>query len=414
MTTAPIEVSDNRVACKVPECKFKSHSLMDHVVVSHGISVEKYLEQFPGSPTVSKDFIDQMENGSLEDKRVRKAAPPATALSVSLMGVNLKVDVGVNPLDCLMLPDKYRPPTKGKAKGAFLRALMGLARGRNVYIWGLPGTGKDAFVHCYSALTRKPTVMVTFRPGYDISPWFYSRRIDEKGTGWEYGHLWNALVNGIKGKDGKTRAPLVLLSDVDRADEAQAEWFRILTDSISGRILGPDGRMQELITDDFGQRPQFSFTANSCGTGDERGRMTSASPIDASILDRLGRKIQAHYMDWEDEVEILRAKYPRLSEMYPEDTKNGLFDQLGRVTKSLRDAIDKQEIYAEFTHRGLCEILNECDDIVEYTPVGRKVPDNLLKRGMRAWLDGLESDAQFEARRLADPHMTGGALGDGD
>lgn len=404
MTPAPrFSVSDDRVVCAM--CGYKSHSLLSHVVESHSLSPGEYIAQYPGSATLSEAALVQLE-ATTHKAGGRKAAPFVGNLTVKLMGIELPVDAAVTEEKCLPLPDGYMFPTKGVAKAVFLRAVMALARGRNAFIWGMPGTGKDALVHAFSAYCRKPVVMVTFRPGTDLAPWFYTRSITESGTGWEYGHLWNALTQGIMGRDGKARPAIILLSDVDRADSAQAEWFRILTDSISGRILSPSGEMIPLM-----KGTQFVCTANSAGSGDSRGRMASSNPMDASILDRLGRKIEAAYMDWDDESKVLKGKFPLVAESAPEifTAPDGKAGQLGLATAALRSAIEKQEIFAEFTHRGLEEVLKECEDILYFR--GGKVPDNLLKQGFRAWLDGLEGDSQLAAKRLIDPFLKGGCLG---
>lgn len=393
-TTTDADALDTRVTCRI--CGHKSHSLLDHVLQAHGMTPAAYLATYPGASTLSQEALDAME--ARAKTVTKRKAPAAVDLTVKVMGLTLPVDAAVPASVCLPMPKGYRFPTKGKAKRAFLRAAMALARGRNAFIWGMPGTGKDALVHALSAMTRRPVVMVTFRPGTDLAPWFYTRSIDADGTGWEFGHLWHALTEGIEGRDGVKRAPLVLLSDVDRADSAQAEWFRILTDSISGRILGPDGEMVPLV-----EGVQFVCTANSCGTGDARGRMASANPMDASILDRLGRKIEAHYMHWDDESKILRSKFPEIAERCPE-----VFDQLGKATKAVRKAIENEDIYAEFTHRGLCEVLAEVEDILHFG--GDKVPNKILNRGFRAWLDGLDADSRHETQRLIDSHIEGGAL----
>jgi len=395
-----LKVVDNRVTCQVLSengtcCGFKSHSILSHLVSAHKMTAADYLEKFPGAETVSVNALSALEKETLRARRV--PAPLAVTLTTNIMGIKLPVDVCVPEENCLPLPPGYMFPTKGKAKAVFERIIQGLARGRNLFIWGMPGTGKDAVVHAYSAMTRKPVVMVTFRPGTDLAPWFYTRSISEDGTGWEYGHLWHALTEGVVGRDGKRRPVLVLLSDVDRADSAQAEWFRILTDSIEGRILDPHGKMVPLMPG-----TQFVCTANSCGSGDARGRMASSNPMDASILDRLGRKVQAAYMDWSDEVQVLRAKFPRVLEMAP-----GVFDQLGNATEALRKAIEAEEIYAEFTHRGLCEVLSECDDILSFGGS----PTGLLKKGFRSWMDGLDADTQLTAKRLVSPHLKDGAFG---
>jgi len=394
-------VLDGRVPCLEAGCSFKSHSILSHLMESHSMTPDSYLAAHPGAATLSEKALEAYERTLQAVKR--SVAPEPANLTQNIMGIEMPVDPWVEAEKCLPLPDGYMFPTKSKAAAVMKRVVMALARGRNLFIWGMPGTGKDAGIHAYSALVRRPCVMVTFRPGTDLAPWFYTRSIDKDGTGWEYGHLWGALVNGVLGRDGKRRAPIVLLSDADRADSSQAEWFRILTDSISGRILDPHGQMVPLFIDEWGNKPQFVCTANSCGTGDARGRMTSSNPMDGSILDRLGRKVEAAYLHWDDESAILRGKYPVIAEKAPD-----VIDQLGKATASLRSAIEKEEIYAELTHRGLCEILSECEDILHFS---NAVPGNLLKRGFRAWLDGLDADTFLAAKRLVDPHVKGGAMG---
>ena len=391
-------VYDERCQCLFDGCGFRSHSLINHLLEVHGMTAAEYTEANPGAETLSTAALATLEAKAKAVRRV--PVPKATELTVKLMSYTVPVDASVSAEDCLTDPAGYMFPTKGKAKAVYDRILMALTRGRNCFIWGMPGTGKDAIVHAWSARTRKPLVMVTFRPGTDLAPWFYTRSISEQGTGWEYGHLWNALTKGVEGRDGKRRAVALLMSDVDRADAAQAEWFRILTDSIEGRILDPHGKMVPIFPG-----TQFICTANSCGSGDARGRMASANPVDAAIMDRLGRKIESTYLDWEDEERVLRQKFPRVAEL-----ANDLFKGLGDATQSLRKAIEAEEIYAEFTHRGLCEVLGECDDILHFLD-GRPAPANLLKRGFRAWFDGLDADSHLTAKRLVDPFLKGGAFG---
>jgi hypothetical protein len=142
--------------------------------------------------------------------------------------------------------------------------------------------------------------------------------------------------------------------------------------------------------------------------------MASANPMDASILDRLGRKIQAEYLDWADEGRVLMSKFPLLAEKTPGIffDQRGEIGSLGRATEALREAVFRGNLFAEFTHRGLCEILSECEDILRFRYPGKDAPSNLLRLGFRAWVEGLDPDTQLEARRVIDPHIKGGALSD--
>jgi hypothetical protein len=386
---------DNRVACAL--CGHKSHSLLDHVREAHNMTPQEYLAANPGHGLVSQDLIDKMNAGKPGTRRSLVSVPED--LKVKLGGYEIPVDINMGEGECLPIPKGYRFPTKGKAKKVFNRALRALVNGRNVYLWGPAGTGKDSIVHAFSYLTRRPVYMMQFVTGKDIAPEFYIRAMDQNGTGWDIGDAYKAVTEGIADKNGVRRAPLFLLSDVDRADTVQAEWFRLLTDSISGRIKSPSGKTVSLFRDPVtGKTAQFVCTANSVGTGDSRGRMVSSNPIDASIMDRLGKKIEAQYMHWDDESFVLKANHPELAALVGDDFWRGL----GNCTASLRKAIQQGDIIADLTMRGLTDICEDAIDILNERK--GKMPKDLLGMAMECWFDGLDEDNKFEAKRLADPN----------
>ena len=296
---------------------------------------------------------------------------------------------------CLPLPTEYAFPTKGASLEKTKRALLALIRHRNAYFWGPPGAGKDAVVHAFSAWARCPAINVSFQPDRDLAPWFYRRTIGPEGSRWEYGHVWKTLTKGVEGRDGRRRPALLLLSDVDRADSSQVEWFRLLTDSIEGRILGPDGKTETLFPGTW-----FVETANTCGSGDPRGRATSAQPIDSTMLDRFGRMVAMTYLHWDDESKVLARKYPDVARRSP-----GFLDHLGKATDLLRSAIGREALTADFTHRSLCHILEEAVDRIDFLGETNAVP--LLCGSLMAWLDGLEPSVRLGAKRLLDAGLPG-------
>lgn len=404
-------VADGRIQCAL--CDFKGHSLLDHVQKVHGLTPAQYSADH--GATLSPLVLERVNAG------VRRSPAPAPQdLTVDIGGwFQMPVDTGITPEQTCTRPSGFLWATKGSSLKVHKRLTQSLARGRNVFLWGMPGTGKDAAIQAYFNDVRKPVIVISFKPGTDISPYFYTRAILADGsTAWEYGHVWDAIVNGVEGRDGVRRAPVILLSDADRADQAQLEWFRLLTDSIEGRILSPEGKTVPLIPG-----VQFVCTANSCGSGDARGRMASAGVMDASIVNRLGMKIEAAYLHWEDEARVLRGKFPDLAASAPwlfegpvgsdsSDTKTfgkATPGEIGKATAALRDAIDSEDIYCEFTHRDLVNILERAEDIL-YFKRGNKVPKNLLAAAFSVWLEGLQNDERLAAKRLVDPHVGAGSF----
>jgi len=396
--------AETPITCQVPGCSHTEQDwLGDHLTEAHGLSVDTYLTMYPGARVMSDRLKARYDKSQ---GNVRRAHPPAVSeLTVSFHNLPFPVFAGVPAEACLPMPANYRLPEKGQLSKDVAAALVALLRGRSLYIWGMPGTGKDALIHAFSAQTRRPAIIKQVIPGSDIEAWFFSRGFNEAGTHWEEGDVLTALRDGYLCPDG-TRVPyLLLVSDLDRADRAQAEYLRLITDSIQGRISGPTGTVYTLLPG-----TQIVATANTPGGGDERGRMISANPLDASILDRFERKFEFHQMDWRDEELIVRAKFPVLVARAP-----WVFDRMGKATKAIRDAIDAEELHAEFSHRGLCSILGHAEDLLICAGGNPKAIKRLLREGARAWWDGLpDKEARLKAQAVMDAHLKGGALDEGD
>lgn len=385
--------------CRI--CGHEDHYLGDHLSEAHGLSVEEYLAAFPGSPTVSDEALAAFDAD--REKNVRRSGPPAdTDLRVDVGAFPVKVNPDVPAAACLPCPSHYRLPEHGELGVDVQEASISALMGRHMFIWGEPGTGKDAYFHWLSATLRRPALMKQVQPGSDIQAWFFSRSFDRDGTSWEEGELLKALRDGYTCPETGRKVPyLILITDFDRATKSQAETMRLVLDSISGRVEGPGGKVYNVFPG-----TQIVVTANTAGGGDARGRMVSANVIDASILDRFERKFQFHWMEWADEGPIVQSKFPMLVEQAPD-----VFAQVGKATAALRDAIVKEQLYAEFSHRAVCAWLGHMQDIVALTGT---VPKDLVKRGARAVLDGMPDDeTRLAAERLIDPHIRGGVVGTG-
>lgn len=398
------------IHCKHPGCGHDSLDyLVNHLLEVHGQSVDEYLQQFPGAETVSQRLVDRHATEYGGNKR-RSLPPASTDLTITFAGIKFPVNPDVPAKACLPLPEHYQEPRHGARGKDGQHAAVALRKNRNILIWGVPGSGKDADLSALSALTRTPGLYLQIRPGTDVQAWLYQRGFNDEGTFNEPGRLFLALTQGYKTSTGRRVPYLIVLSDIDRADRSQLEYLRLILDSIKGRVDGPDPVTGQIDTHEILPGTQICATANTSGGGDARGRMVSAQIMDGSILDRFERAFQYRWMDWRDEEPIVRAKHPILVERCP-----AIFGVMGRVTESLRKAIADEELYAEFSHRGLCSILGHAEDIIDCAGPNRKVPTGIIKKAARAWLDKLPDDeARQVAKALMDPHLKGGMIDEGD
>lgn len=384
--------------CKTPVKDW----LGNHLVEDHGITVAQYEAAHPGEPVVSP----RLEAAVPFPANVRRAHPPApTGLTVAFSGrgMTFPVNLGVPAEVCLPEPDNYQVPIHGELGRDIAFALVGLQRGRSMFVHGPPGTGKDALFHYWSARTRTPGIIKQVIPGTDIESWYFSRSFNEHGTAWEEGDVLQAIRDGYLTEDRVHVPYMLLLSDLDRSQKDQAEYMRLIIDSIAGRVQGPAGKTYNVFP---GTR--IVATANTAGGGDPTGRMVSSNPLDGSILNRFNYKLQFHQMDWKDEEPIVRAKFPDLVARVPT-----IFESLGRATTAMRAAIANQTIYGEYSHRDVCHILMAADDLLANT-TSDKAKATLLKQAVRVWLDGLpDEDTRKAALNILDPHIKGGMVQQG-
>jgi MoxR-like ATPase len=393
-----IEAPD-RVRCELDGAKV--HYLPSHLAEAHGMTVEEYLKQFPDAELESEEVRAVYEASAAKIKRV--PPPPPDKLVVEVGGQPLAVNHDVPEDACLPLPAHYRLPKHGGLGQAVKRAILYFRAGRSHWIWGPPGSGKDALVSALCALTRTPSTIFQISPDVDILPWFYQRSFDRDGTSWEFGELFNALVYGyVSPMTGRAVPMTIVLSEFDRSSTAQAETFRLVTDSILRRVKGPKGETYDVLP---GTR--VVITANTMGGGDSTGKYRSANVLDTSILNRIERKVKFPPMDWRDEEPIVRAKFPLFAERCGD-----LLDKIGSATAVLRRQVQDRNLYGEFSHRDVCGWIGACEDILRLTDT---TPTDLIKQGFLSYADGLpDEESRNVALTSVDPYLSGGALPRGD
>ena len=322
---------------------------------------------------------------------VIRKPPTQPYLTLGTLRVPINQDVDAEAF--LPLPYGYRLPMHGELAEDVQASLIALAKRRHTYIWGDAGAGKDAVVHAWSYMTMTPALIFQVQPGVDIQSWFFAHEFSKDGTYWKEGALLTALRDGYVSPISQRRIPyLILITDLDRATSDQMESLRLVMDSISGRVKGPNGVTYQVLPG-----TQIVATGNTSGGGDVKGKYTSSKVIDSSMMDRFQRVFQFHWMRWEDEELVVKDKFPLLVER-----EAWVFEQVGKATEALRTAIQAEEIYAEFSHRGVCTWLGMIEDTLELNALNL----DLLRTTFRVVADKMpDPETREQAYKIIDPYL---------
>lgn len=385
----------NALACNL--CGHLAHNLCGHLMEAHGMDESEY-DGETVSPALDAAFAAHAKG------RKRTPVTGSHKLTTKFAGVELPVNTDVPLEACLPLPEGYSVPRYGKLAAAVetvTKRVMG-GKVRPVWVWGPPGTGKDAVIWAISAKTRTPAVTFNISPSADVEGWIAVRALSDKGTHWEEGALLKALRDGYVTPSGRRVPMLIILSDLDRATRAQMEPLRAILDSLGGRIQGPDGRVHKVL-----EGTRIVATANTSGGGDTTGRYTS-TPVDTSLMDRVTFKVAFANMDSRDEEPIIRAKYSALCARFTEVAPTVM-----RATTAIRDAITKGDLYMDFGHRTVCAWLDAIENEASFY-TGRDA-SKVIRAGLQDVLAGCPNDdTREQLKLLVDPHLRGGAVEEGD
>lgn len=390
-----LKIDEDIPICRM--CGNPFHWIGGHVS-EHAISIEDYLRKYPSSTTVSRLLYTRIEKRS---RTVERQAAPVTIPYMNIAGSVFRVYENVPDSACLPMPPHYRIPTHGDLALDIQRIARAISKGRSLWVYGPSGSGKDAFPHAVSHLTHRPGLFLQVVPGADLQSWRFTRSFTKDGTYWEDGVFLKAVRDGYVTSSGERVPYMILLSDIDRATPDQLEELRSNLDSIQGRVIGADGKTYDVLPGTM-----FIATANTNGTGDQSGKYISSNPIDFSIMDRFERCFRVHHLDWRDEEIILKAKFPDVARRVPKS-----MGQIGACVKALREAVAREELFGEISHRLIQNWVGEIADIL----ADQRAPEDIVKVAARVILDKFPShDQRTRAETLMDPHVKGGVLEEGD
>lgn len=367
--------------------------LGEHLVSVHGMEIPEYLEKYPNSEIASKELWERYEQIPVKRKGSKRYEGTfkvgKTILNKEDGDVFYKFE----------RPKNFTYPQKGEAAQSACRLARAMKYRRNTFIYGPAGCGKSATVRALGHDLNLECSHYPMREGLD--PELYLGKevvvIDEKTqlniTKYVKGKLLEDL-EGRVGRDGIRRGVLILIDDIDRAPSEYHEIFRHILEDNAKNIFIPELG----INVEVHPETRIVATANSAGRGDASGYYSSVKDMDESILDRFQRVIQYHFLDNEEESEILIRKYPEVHKHLPK-----AISQIMKCTAVLRNMIRDHEISASFSHRRLDQWLLSLTELIQDFP--NEIDYSMVKEASRDWIEWLDEDnREAVVKRVIDIH----------
>ena len=395
LTADQIEAA--KLPCPHPGCTHRGLSLVGHLAEVHGESPSDY----PGHPMVAAVVSQMAKEPGVLPGFSRKAGKSADDLRVKIAGIEFPVNIGVPAEACLPLPEGYSAPRNGQLGEDVKAIARWLSLGaRTLLVWGEAGTGKDGLAEAYAALTRTPTLKLYINPNRDLAGYIDTMHVVEQDgasvTKLEKGALLRAVTEGYTTPDGTVVPYLIVLSDVDRGRPEQLEILRSMLEA-NGMVEDSEGNRHRVLP---GTR--FYATANSVGTGDVLGGMTTSNAFDISWFDRFQVARQFHQMGWSDTETIIRARHPELG-AHPQQER--LFGTFKAVTMAMRDAYKKGDTFQIFSLRTVTDWAGMAARWLAMEPDADVI--EVLRQTATCWQHKGDPDAQDFSKRVLDPILGG-------
>lgn len=370
------------------------YHLHDHLRDVHDIDEQTYLRRYGGDADIASQEV-------WERFREQSGEPERTGTDRFKDKINVGGDITIesNPNGTLgpERPDGYQYPRQGAASNAIARLARAMKYRRDVYVYGHNGTGKSAGVRALCADMNRPFAKYPMRESLPPKLYFGQMEVnvdEETGqnkTEYQEGKLLRDL-KGYEDEDGNRHGVCILVDDWDRAPAEYHEIFRHVLERNSQSVFIPELAK----TVDIHPDTQIVATANSAGLGDQTGHYASVKRMDESMRDRFERAIKFHFLEVEEEREILGNKYPRLESNHPE-----VLDDIMSITKDIRRAIEQEKMYITFSHRRLEQWCTSVLELIEEKGFYQGIVHDASKAWLQ-WLD--ESHRSTVIDRFVDLH----------
>jgi len=299
-------IRQTEIACLMPKCGYRGHSLVAHLKERHQMSPGQYQKKFPRSDYPDVTLVSRVVTELL--RRMDRSVKRTTDLSQ----FTALFDVGRTPLELFMevgskLPDvndayiQYATPADLDRYFEFpveqtAAILTGMILHKNTYISGPTGCGKTELSIQIHKQLKRPFIRINMKGDATVANFIGAMRADpKKGTYFKPGALPIAMKAGY-----------TLI--VDEVDYTPPQIAATLNPVLEGS--------RNLFLEDTGETIHAAegfcviATGNTAGKSDPTGVYTGTEVLNSAFLDRFGIKLSMDYLEPEVETAMLMRRFP--------------------------------------------------------------------------------------------------------
>lgn len=321
--TTETAAADSKIKCELDGAMV--HSIQIHLRKNHpDWTVEKYKEAYPSAPLLSEKAKDAVRMKLAEQKAADAEAaagvsrkslaevfnlPPAK--TINGRGEQIMIPV----LDPKKLDEESRIHIPEVDRNYVFpiehvkTILMGFALKKNVYAWGMHGTGKTTLFEQICANTNRPFMRVQHTIGTEESHVLGQYVVDTEDTKDEEGNV-NGQIAVTRFNLGPL--PMAMLNGwvycADEYDAALPSVVILYQPVLEGKALIIKDAPPEFRV--IKPHPDFRFvaTGNTNGGGDETGLYQGTQIQNAANYSRFGITIEVEYADPKIEAAIVASQ----------------------------------------------------------------------------------------------------------